>query len=88
MGISLFLMAVVGFAVGAVMFSVAVGIVLVAYILIRRKSSSAEEAPEQENPDEIKLREWDEHVKGLGGYTQKERLQILKKQLRANRKKR
>lgn len=45
MGISLFFMAVVGLAVGAVMFSVAVGIVLVAYILLRRKSSSTEEAP-------------------------------------------
>lgn len=67
LGISLFVMAVAGVAVGATAFAVAVGIVLFGYLIVtRRKTKSVESV--SDSADEIKLREWDEHVKNSGGY--------------------
>ncbi|ECK6697775.1 hypothetical protein FSC85_04015 [Salmonella enterica] len=67
LGISLFVMAVAGVAVGATAFAVAVGIVLLGYLIVtRRKTKSVESV--SDSADEIKLREWDEHVKNSGGY--------------------
>ncbi|EAB1995710.1 hypothetical protein CJW49_02440 [Salmonella enterica] len=77
LGISLFVMAVAGVAVGATAFAVAVGIVLFGYLIVtRRKTKSVESV--SDSADAIKLREWDEHVKKSGGYSGKDWMKAMK----------
>ncbi|EMM6694588.1 hypothetical protein MX851_004591 [Citrobacter freundii] len=77
LGISLFVMAIAGAAVGATAFAVAVGIVLCGYLIITRiKTKSVEQVSDSE--DEIKLREWDEQVKKNGGYSGEDWMKAMK----------
>ncbi|ELE2789370.1 hypothetical protein RLR00_000780 [Salmonella enterica subsp. enterica serovar Muenchen] len=77
LGISLFVMAVAGVAVGATAFAVAVGIVLFGYLIVtRRKTKSVESV--SDSADAIKLREWDEHVKNSGGYSGEDWMKAMK----------
>ncbi|EDV9504828.1 hypothetical protein QE08_000505 [Salmonella enterica subsp. enterica] len=77
LGISLFVMAVAGVAVGATAFAVAVGIVLFGYLIVtRRKTKSVESV--SDSADAIKLREWDEHVKKSGGYSGEDWMKAMK----------
>ncbi|EFV1553521.1 hypothetical protein HRM29_003934 [Salmonella enterica] len=77
LGISLFVMAVAGVAVGATAFAVAVGIVLFGYLIVtRRKTKSVESV--SDSADAIKLREWDEHVKKSEGYSGEDWMKAMK----------